>query len=160
MNESWKPKWLYTSAKIIPFLIDINIIHFLSPNWTFLDLEGRRHTNFLEYWTLRTSVPIKNICTFVQIWWTLPIQNSITIKHFEIITTISILVMKTYFCTDVMCEMILEAHAMPCLQDARPLAEGIIRSRFNAPRSNGCYRPGTILCIFRVHGPCYRFEFN
>ena len=26
-----------------------------------------------------------------------------------------------------MCEMILEAHAMPCFQNARPLAEGIIR---------------------------------
>ena len=31
--------------------------------------------------------------------------------------------MKTYFCTDVMCEMIFETHAMPCLQNARPLAD-------------------------------------
>ena len=97
-------KWLYTPAKIIPFIIDTNIIHFLSPNWTFLDLEGRRDANFLEYWTLCTSVPIKKCMYFyVNLINTnnTNFNNKKTFRKHCYNIKISIHIMSTYFCIDV-----------------------------------------------------------
>ena len=52
-------------------------------------------------------------------------------------------------------EMILEANNPALVQNARPLAEGIVHSLRNippAPRVKCCYRPSAMICESHTHG--------
>ena len=101
MNESWKPKCPYTSAKIIPFTIDINIIHFLTERSLILKEEEMRTSWNIGRYAQVCQKRCMYFCVNLMNTNNTKFNNKKTFRKHCYNIKISIHIMNIYFCTDV-----------------------------------------------------------